>query len=315
MAIDLDDVFKKINSAPVASRKTQDGDPRILKFAVNQTYLVRVLPYMPNLPNTFVNLVRYAWNDAKGGYHSVLSPSSFGGYCPIMQYRAEYRKNHSDAENKALDKKLQFRKSWLFNVYVVNDPVNPENNGTVKIVKASKQLWNVVEEAWTGKLDEKWTALARRFSGSNTGVISVARKMIDLSNNGVNLAIRVGENNIGERVIPDYRNSEFVYDEAELNLSEAKQEEILNSTYDLVNLEEQLTPDAITELFNRTFLQMRQDSSSSRDVFEDDDDDSFASVAPGAGRVPSSGSQMSKAQEMQNLLDDADDDDDDNIPF
>lgn len=314
MAIDLDDVFKKINSAPLASRKNQSADSRFLKFETNQTYLVRVLPYMPNLPNTFVNLVRYSWNDAKGGYHSVLSPSSFGGYCPIMQYRNEYRKNHSEAESKALDEKLQFRKSWLFNVYVVNDPVNPENNGTVKIVKASKQLWNVVDEAWTGKLDEKWTALARRFSGANTGVISVARKMIDLTNNGVNLAIRVGENNIGKKVIPDYRNSEFTYDDAELNLTESQQEEILKSTYDLVSLEEQLTPDAITELFNRTFLQMRQDSSS-QDVFDDDDDDSFSSVAPGAGRVPSAGSQMSKAQEMQNLLDDADDDDDDNIPF
>lgn len=48
---------------------------------------------------------------------------------------------------KDVDKRLNYKESWYYNVYVVNDPVNPENNGKVKILQAGRQLQNIIEEA------------------------------------------------------------------------------------------------------------------------------------------------------------------------
>ena len=40
---------------------------------------------------------------------------------------------------------------WLVNVYVVNDPVNPENNGKVKILRYGKQIHNIIMDAIEGE--------------------------------------------------------------------------------------------------------------------------------------------------------------------
>lgn len=322
MAINLDDVFKKMNAAPAyTSNSNSNTDERILKFAIGNNYQLRILPYLPDPSKTFQRIVSYTWWDDAKKMHRVISPASFGGRCPIMQYYMEFKQNNPKNLLDELNRKLQYRQYWLFNAYVVNDPVNPSNNGQVKVVKASKELWKVIDAAKNGQLDDKFNQI---YSRLNRGLVSVGRMMIDLGDDGVNLEVKVTPNKIGKKrdgsdnIIPDYGTSEFQTISNPLQLSDREKMDIYNRAYNLAEIETVLSEAQIAQEFQTTFLHHREVPhaiSNSDDVFGGDDDIDYGSVTPGASRVPGS-STVSKVDDMKRILEDADNDyDDDNEPF
>ena len=317
MAIDLDSVFKKVNVVSSAPQQRQEkGDPRIMTFEANQEYLVHLLPYIPDPSKTIVRQVSYSWKH-NNRFVREISPATAGGFCPMMQYFRDYAKNHSPQEVDLLKDALQFRQTWLINAYIVHDPVHPENNGKVKVIKASKQLYERIEEGMNGKLDRKWSTIARR-------EVSVKRMAIDLSNEGVNFKVKVGTTprNAGQDPLKNYTQSEFTYEGCELNLSEQAQEAIYNSAYDLENFEPIKSLDEINRIFNETFLIPRGAGATATPQgvrnttpFDEDDDIDYGSVTPGGQSVPShTSSSAARANDMGKLLGDIDEDDD-NEPF
>ncbi len=101
---------------------------------------------------------------------------------------------------------------WLGNVYVVNDPVNPDNNGTVMILRYGKQLHKVIANAIDGE------------DASDLGP-----RIFDLSPNGCNFKIIVEK----QGDFPTYVSSKFSFPSEIPGMDDEKVESILNSTYDL----------------------------------------------------------------------------------
>ena len=116
-------------------------------------YVVRFLPYLKDPENTFFEFISYNWNSlSTGKWINEISPVTFGERCPIAEEKAKIFNDKSSTQED-LDKArlLKRTKQWLANIYIVNDPINPQNNGTVKILRMGKQLYDKVYNA----LDEE----------------------------------------------------------------------------------------------------------------------------------------------------------------
>ena len=116
-------------------------------------YVVRFLPFIKDPQYTFFEYISYNWNSlSTGKWINEISPVTFGERCPIAEEKTKIF-NDKTSSQEDLDKArlLKRTKQWLANIYVINDPINPQNNGTIKILRMGKQLYDKVYNA----LDEE----------------------------------------------------------------------------------------------------------------------------------------------------------------
>lgn len=182
----------------------------IMKLEPGHTYVVRLIPNVKNIDKTFFYHVQHGWNSfATGNFVSALSLPK-GEYDPIGQtrYRLLY-KSTNDAD-KAKGAEIKRTEKWLVNVYVIDDPVNKNNNGKTMILRYGTQLKKVIDDAMA-EPDE------------------YGERIFDLSEKGCNLKIKVEKQ--GE--YPYYGSSRFTTPKEIEGLDSKKQEEIYNSIFDL----------------------------------------------------------------------------------
>lgn len=229
-----------------------------LSLKIGNEYLLRIVPYLKDgmehfTEKTFYRYYRYGWREVETGkWCFVKSPRTIGERCPISEWSNNYRKTASKEAVEKLRNLLSFREGHYINVYVVSDPENPDNNGRVKILECSKTVWDVIEKALRGGLDDDWSQLAGK-------EVKVAQKIFDLSDEGVTLSIKVKENKQMPGS-PDYSDTRFLPPNAsKLNLAAERQEEIINSAYDLSQVDRIMTYDELAEKFKATFLPKLKD--------------------------------------------------------
>lgn len=186
----------------------------IMKTTPGNTYTVRLLPYAPDPKNTFFHYFNHGWvSFASGQYVQALSPTTFGERDPVAEERYRIlRTGTEDEKEKA--KAIRKIEKYLVNVYVVEDPTNPDNNGKVKILRYGKQLHKIIMEAIEGEDAEEFGA-----------------RIFDLGPEGVNFKIKC--ENQGE--YPTYVSSRFT-SSGKLSLSEAQRDEIYKNVFDLTKV-------------------------------------------------------------------------------
>ena len=180
----------------------------IMKTAVGNTYTVRLLPDSKSPADTFLHYYVHGWNSfATGAYVQAISPQTFGERDPISEERFRAKRTGTDDEKSKMEAVRRSEK-WLVNVYVIDDPANPENNGKVKILRYGKQLQKIILEAIEGEDAEEY------------GV----ERVFDLGPEGVNLKIKVEQ----QGDYPSYVSSRFTA-AGKLKLSEDEQQKIYDS--------------------------------------------------------------------------------------
>lgn len=263
MNIDYDEMFASVQTSmakEVAAKAARSGAALYnekLKLTRGNEYVFRIVPYVldgnENIKaKTFYRYYQYNWREAEGGkWRFVISPRTIGEKCPIAEWQNTYRRSASKEDVEKLRKMLGYREGHYMNVYVVDDPVNPENNGKIKILDCPKTVWNIVAAALDGELDEDW-------SEQRGEEVKVGPKVLDLSDNGVNLIVKVTEdstrNGADGKPMVSYAKSKFSFKGAKLGLSRDEQEKILNDAYDLAKVDRVMEAEAISELFTKTFL-------------------------------------------------------------
>lgn len=165
------------------------GVSDILRFEKNNTYTVRLLPNVDDPSKTFFHYFVHGWESfATGQYISFVSPQTFNERDPIAEYRYKVYKTGSQAEKDKARSIIRSEK-WLVNVLVVDDPVNPDNNGKVKLMRFGKQLHKIIMDAITGEDSDQF-----------------GPKVFDLSPNGCNLRVRIDD----QGGFPTYVASKFL---------------------------------------------------------------------------------------------------------
>jgi hypothetical protein len=195
----------------------------ILKTVPGNTYTVRLLPFAKDPSKTFFHYYIHGWTSfSSGQYVQAVSPQTFNERDPISEERFRVLRTGTETEKEKMQAVRRTEK-WLVNVYVVEDPTNPENNGTVKMLRYGKQLQKIIMEAIEGEDADEF-----------------GPRIFDLGTEGVNLKVKVEQ----QGDYPTYVSSRFT-SSGKLNLSEEEREKIYKNTF---NLEEVFTIKTYDEL-------------------------------------------------------------------
>ena len=204
----------------------------IMQTKPGNTYTVRLLPDITDpRDGTFFHYFNMGWNSfATGQYVQALSPQTFGERCPINEERFRLSRTGTD-EEKEKASALRRTEKWLVNVYVVDDPTNPDNNGKVKMLRYGKQLHKIITEAIEGEDAEEF-----------------GPKIFDLSDKGVNFKIKCEQ----QGDYPTYVSSRFT-SAGKLGLTEEQQEDIYKGTFKLKEVFPIKSADELTQMLNEHF--------------------------------------------------------------
>jgi len=203
----------------------------VLKLEPGNTYTVRILPNSLDPVKTFFHYFVHGWTSfATGQYVSALSLQTFNERDPIAEERFKLLRVGTDDEKSKVESVKRAEK-WLVNVYVIDDPTNPENKGKVKILRYGRQLHKIIEAAVNGEDVEEF-----------------GHRVFDLSAEGCSLKIKCETQ--GE--YPTYVSSRFA-SASDLKLSNQKIEEIYKGVHNLESVMTVKTADEIRALFNEHF--------------------------------------------------------------
>jgi hypothetical protein len=200
----------------------------ILKISTGNTYTIRLLPYIKDIEKTFFHYYVHGWvSNATGQYVQAVSPQTFGERDPISEERFRVLRVGSEDEKDKM-KNVYRSEKWLVNAYIIDDPTNPENNGTVKMIRYGKQLHKIIMSAIEGEDAEEF-----------------GEKIFDLGPDGVNLKLKVEQ----QGDYPTYVSSRFTT-AGKLNLSESQQEEIYNKAFKLEDVFTIKSYDELVQMMN-----------------------------------------------------------------
>ena len=236
---DIKSLFESIKT-----EMTKDGGnsnrSQFLRTEVGNTYTVRLLPNIKDPSKTFFHYYTHGWTSfATGQYINQISPQTWGERDPIGETRYRITKTGT-LEEKEKAKTILRRENWLVNVYVINDPVNPDNNGTIKLLRFGRQLHKVVMEAMQGEEAEE-----------------LGPRIFDLSKNGVDFRIKVEK----QGDFPTYVSSKFGMPKAVEGVDTKKAKELYEAMTDLETVFTVKSYDELKELLNEHFFCISTDES------------------------------------------------------
>lgn len=203
----------------------------IMPTKAGNTYTVRLLPFAKDPSKTFFHYYNHGWTSfATGQYVQALSPQTFGERDPIAEERFKVLRTGNEEEKDKMSAVRRLEK-WLVNVYVIDDPTNPDNNGNVKILRYGKQLHKIITEAIEGEDAEEFGA-----------------RIFDLGPDGVNFKIKVEQ----QGDYPTYVSSRFT-PAGKIDLSEDEQKGIYEGAHDLTEVFTIKSYDELKDMLNEHY--------------------------------------------------------------
>jgi hypothetical protein len=203
-----------------------------MKFPAGQTYTLRLVPNIEDINKTFFHhFVHNMTSKATGSFMSALSLQTFNERDPIAEARWKLYKSENEKDN-ALAKDIQRKEQWLVNVYVIDDPANPDNNGSVKILRFGPQIKKIIDDAMEGEGAEEFGA-----------------RIFDLGKDGVNLKIKAEKQ--GE--FTTFQASRFSA-VPRIDISDDKQDKIYESMHDLQQIYPVKTFEELKDILDEHFF-------------------------------------------------------------
>jgi hypothetical protein len=244
-------LFESLKDSLSAKTNTESSFKDFLKCEPDKTYVVRLLPNLEDNSKTRFHYWQHIFDSCVTGKKiSILCPNTYGEKCPIDEYRS---KVWASKNEKLIEQSKPLRKTekWLYNVYVVSDPTNPDNNGQVKILNAGVQLQKIIQSAIDGDDSQEF-----------------GFKIFDLSEAGCNLRIKVEKNEGG---YPQYVSSRFMSSSKIEGLDDI--DSIYESVKPLDSFFQRKSYDEIKKLMDTHFFGKEEEKAVTTSIQEDDEDD------------------------------------------
>ena len=228
--------FTKSMFASIKDALTKEGSSNktadILRTKPGNSYEVRLLPNIEDPSKTFYHYYSHGWTSfSTGQYVSALSPTTWGDRDPIAEYRLKIFRGGSP-EEKAKSDSIYRRENWLVNAYVINDPDDPENNDTVKILRFGKQLHKIIMEGINGEDSSQF-----------------GERIFDLSENGCTFRVRCEK----QGDYPTYVSSKFLIPGAVTGLTDDRIKEIYDGCHKLDDTFRVKTYDELKQMLDEHF--------------------------------------------------------------
>ena len=151
---DLQAELKKIES-PTSGNSFEDN--RFWKPDLDKTgngyAILRFLPQPQGEDLPWVRLWNHAFN-GPGGWYIENSLTTIGKNDPVSEYNTELWNSGSEADKDTARKQKRILK-YYSNVLVVSDPKHPENDGTVRLFRYGKKIFDKITEAMNPAFDDE----------------------------------------------------------------------------------------------------------------------------------------------------------------
>lgn len=147
-AANFDSITKSLEKLQKGSFK--DVDTRfwqpVTDKAGNGAATIRFLPTPPSdIPNgaPWVLLYSYSFQGPTGKWYIENSPTTIGMADPVAEENSKLWKAGDEDQARARSR----RATYISNIFIVNDPSNPENNGKVFLFRYGKKIFEKIQEA------------------------------------------------------------------------------------------------------------------------------------------------------------------------
>lgn len=236
MSLNVEDIINQIRVVEETNIQKEKngykGDPRILKFKKNCTYVLRLIPYIKDVNNTFVTYKEIGFKSRVDGSYVYCgrAPQDAGIKDDVFkktqwEHYSKAKEKGDEVEQKASYKLLPQRKQ-LCNAYLVS--VEGDD------AEAKEKVKTVVAFPYPAQVDKNGVPVSdiyKKIHSSIFGDMSkkIGSKALDLSEKGRSLIVKVTEK-------AGYNNySETTFDDAEdLGLSKQDITKIIESAHNLL---------------------------------------------------------------------------------
>ncbi len=97
------------------------------------------------------------WNhgfQGPGGWYIENSLTTLGQKDPVSEYNSTLWNSGIEA-NKEIARKQKRRLTYIANLYIVKDPANPQNEGTIRLYKFGKKIWDKINDLMNPEFEDE----------------------------------------------------------------------------------------------------------------------------------------------------------------
>lgn len=142
---------EKMNSSGIGE------DNRLWKPELDKTgngfAIIRFLPAPEGEELPWAKMYSHAFQ-GPGGWYIENSLTTIGQKDPLGEYNRELWNSGSES-NKEIVRKQKRKLTYYSNIYVVKDPVNPQNEGNVFLFKYGKKIFDKIMEAMQPEFEDE----------------------------------------------------------------------------------------------------------------------------------------------------------------
>jgi len=153
------DDFEKLNSQLQKMSSAEQGsfDERFWKPEVDKAgngyAVIRFLPAPDGEDVPFVRYYDHAFQGPGGAWYIENSLTTLGQQDPVSEYNSNLW-NTGIESNKQIARNQKRNLRYISNIYVVNDPAHPENNGKVFLFRYGKKIFEKLNDAMNPKFPD-----------------------------------------------------------------------------------------------------------------------------------------------------------------
>ena len=137
--------------------KTGGGDDRLWKPQLDKTgngyAVIRFLPAPDGEDLPWAKLYSHAFQ-GPGGWFIENSLTTLGQKDPVSEYNSQLWNSGLESD-KDVARKQKRKLSYYSNIYVVKDPVNPDNEGKVFLFKFGKKIFDKITAAMQPEFEDE----------------------------------------------------------------------------------------------------------------------------------------------------------------
>ena len=122
--------------------------------AKNGSATIRFLPAPAGEDMPFVRVWDHGFQGPTGKWYIENSLTTLGKADPVSELNTELWNSGIEA-NKDLVRKQKRRLTYIANIYVVKDPAHPENEGTVKLYKFGKKIFDKIKDVMQPQFEDE----------------------------------------------------------------------------------------------------------------------------------------------------------------
>ena len=154
----LDKLLGAVKTENAPQEKKSYGDERLWKPELDKTgngyAVIRFLPAVKGEELPWVKVWNHAFQGPTGQWYIENSLTTIGQKDPVSELNTQYWNTGLESD-KEIARKQKRKLQYFSNIYVVEDPKHPENNGKVFLFRFGKKIFDKIMEAMQPAFDDE----------------------------------------------------------------------------------------------------------------------------------------------------------------